>query len=76
MKDESVFPRTESWTTEDGTRIRRPAEHLGLTKRELFAGMCLQTLIGNVDYHSVKEAAEAAIQYADALFAALEAKGD
>lgn len=40
----------------------------GLTKRELFAAMALQALIGNVQYHTYQDmVASDAAKYADAL---------
>lgn len=47
----------------------------GLTKRELFAAMCLQGIMANSipgSHHNLKEAVNDSIQYTDALLAELE----
>ena len=74
MKDESAFPTCENsvWTR-------------GISKRELFAAMAMQAIIP-VLFSGVKIkdpslngeelAAVQALEYADALLAALEGKGE
>jgi hypothetical protein len=49
-----------------------PAFGQGLTKREYFAAMAMQTMQGVVDLPN--EAAKEAVKYADALIEALNAK--
>lgn len=46
----------------------------GLTKRELFAAMAMQGICGCADASTPEYVAPAAVAYADALLAALEAK--
>jgi hypothetical protein len=46
------------------------AQHLGLTKRELFAAMALNGVASDHDT-SIESAAVAAVRYADALLAEL-----
>lgn len=47
----------------------------GLTKRELFAAMAMQGMLGNTDHDGNFEVyADDAVKHADALLAALDAK--
>ena len=61
----SAFPATEYYD-------ERPiGGSSGLTKRELFAAMALQGFIAANGQHQVRDAATAAVEYADALIKAL-----
>lgn len=68
-KDEPAFP-VQSFTIQNGEIVWGEP---GLTKREWFAGMALQGLLANPGIDSDQEGLPVeAVQYADALLAALE----
>ena len=56
------------FTTADGSSH---VEEKGLTKREYFAAMAMQGIIGKINVHEYKDMAEYAINAADALLAKL-----
>ena len=56
------------FTTADGSSH---VEEKGLTKREYFAGLAMQGIIGKINVHEYKDIAEYAVNAADALLAKL-----
>lgn len=56
------------FTTADGSSH---VEEKGLTKREYFAAMAMQGIIGKINVHEYKDMAEYAVNAADALLAKL-----
>lgn len=56
------------FTTADGSSH---VEEKGLTKREYFAAMAMQGIIGKINVHEYKNMAEYAVNAADALLAKL-----
>lgn len=71
MTDTHVFPEFEYWD-EDQRKFLTPVG--GLTRRELFAALCLQGRLGDPTWIPVtkQSGATEAVEWADSLIAALE----
>lgn len=71
MNKNNVFPTTqENYTSQKGT-FNPAYESSGLTKRELFAAMAMQSIINQCGKHEAITTALYAVQHADALIAEL-----
>ncbi|QDY48762.1 hypothetical protein [Stenotrophomonas maltophilia] len=67
--NEFVYQAKTSWATDgEATSVVRE----GLTKRELFAAMAMQGFASDPDATGLEMLAESAVDWADALLAALE----
>lgn len=72
MKNEPAFPTEQVLKDKEeqrGIYEYVPQKYSGLSKRELFAAMCMQALVGNVN---CKTSVSVAVKCADALIAELE----
>jgi hypothetical protein len=59
-ENDSIFPDTPQWDS-----------HVGLTKRELFAAIIMQSSVADGCLYSAEERAEHAVYHADKLIAEL-----